>query len=512
MVLDSKSTIKSLRGEYKFRKTVITVAIYTASLFTVASLTFGIVQNTELLTFFVLIAITAILAVELLVYKIRPYIQHPILRMQKMEKRLSAVNKEVEKREKYLKDLQVSAFGLAKYVKQENIETILSKISNVVGVENVNLWLSSGTDLVLAADWGADAKSPASLKIPLSEKSGAAYSFKTGKTIVSKDASKDSRLNPMLVKQYSTRNLVCTPLKIGNDVIGILVAVNKKQGIFTRFDVNYLKGTAYPLATAIQNANLASEINKRLEEERYFITDLAHNLKTPLTSVRGELELAARGHWKKLELTQTITQAVSTIEQISKTLERSMRLAYYEMKGESGKEFDLEKVTNEVFEVSNLVASQKDIKFSYKTHGAVKVLGEEQRISQAILCILDNAIKYTPNGGRVDLSLAKKNDMAEIIISDSGYGIEKEDIDMIFKRFWKGKVADDDGTGLGLSIANSIVSAHGGQIKVKSQKNQGTTFTILLPLVGSNIRPRELGTNFSSGQNRLFTTKPALNN
>lgn len=513
MVLDSKLTTKSLTEENKFRRTIVTIAIYTASLFTVAVIGFGIVQNRELLTFVTLLTITAVLAVEALVFSIKPYINQPTMRMHKMEKKLSNVTREIDRREKYLKDLQISAYGLARFVKQENIQNVLSKIADVVGVENINLWLSSGTDLVLAADWGINAKSPASIKIPISDKSGATYSFKTGKTLVSKDASKDKRLNAFLIKQYATKSIVCTPLKIGTEIIGILVAINKKHGTFTRFDVNYLKGTAYPLATAIQNANLASEIDKKLEEERYFITDLAHNLKTPLTSLRGELELAAGGSINKSAVTRTIAHSLVTIEQISRTLERSMKLAYYEMKGEEGKEFDLEKVTSEVFEMTNMVASQKNIKFSYKTHGSIKVVGEEERIFQAILCILDNAIKYTPDGGSVDMTVGKKSNIAEIIISDTGHGIDKQDIDMIFKRFWKGKTADvENSIGLGLSIANSIITAHGGQISVKSQLEQGTKFTILLPLRGIRHSLGEAKNTFSSSADELFTTKPALNN
>lgn len=512
MVLDSKSTIKSSEGEYRFRKTVITVATYTAILLTAALISFGVVQNSEILTFSVLIVVTAILAVEAIVYTIRPYIRQPTIRMQKIEKRLANVNREIEKKEKYLKELESSAYGLARFVKEENIGEILSKIAVAADVENVNLWLSGGTDLVLAADWGVNATSPGSVKIPLSAKSGATYSFKTGKTIISQDASKDSRLSSTLARVYDIRNMVCIPLKVGGEVIGVLVAKNKKHGAFTRFDVNYLRGARYPLATAVQNVNLVHEMDRRLEEERYFITDLAHYLKTPLTSLRSELELAISGGKKRNQLIQVITHGVETIEKISRTLERSMKLAYYEMTNQKGSEFDLEKVTGEVFEMSNLVASQKNIKFSYKSHGPLAVVGEEDKVFQAVLCILDNAIKYTPQGGRVDLSLAKMGNMAHITISDTGYGIEKEEMEMIFKRFWRGKASDGDSSiGLGLSIANSIISAHRGQIKVKSEPNRGTRFTILLPLAASGAGSAKANSYNDEGQT-LFSAKPALNN
>ena len=116
----------------------------------------------------------------------------------------------------------------------------------------------------------------------------------------------------------------------------------------------------------------------------------------------------------------------------------------------------------------------------------VYVLGDEDRLRQLILNLIDNAIKYTPVGGTVSLSLSKSDGVAEIEVSDTGVGIAMEDLPRVFDRFYrvdKARSRNLGGSGLGLSIARWIAQAHGGSIRVDSQSGEGSTFTISLPVL-----------------------------
>ena len=110
-------------------------------------------------------------------------------------------------------------------------------------------------------------------------------------------------------------------------------------------------------------------------------------------------------------------------------------------------------------------------------------MGDENRIKQLVVILIDNAIKYTPPKGTVGMSLINNGSSIEIIIEDTGVGIEKEHIDNIFKRFYKARSSSGESTGLGLSIADWIVKEHNGTIKVESSKDKGTTFSIILPKI-----------------------------
>jgi two-component system OmpR family sensor kinase len=147
----------------------------------------------------------------------------------------------------------------------------------------------------------------------------------------------------------------------------------------------------------------------------------------------------------------------------------------------------------------------------------VTVLGDADRLKQLFLNLVDNAIKYTPEGGSVELSLSKKGGWAQFEVCDTGIGIPPENLSHIFDRFYrvdKARARAHGGSGLGLSIAKWIAQAHGGAIRVKSQIGEGTTFTVTIPIYEPISKPvvveakqpertrpslRGLGTNFRRG-------------
>jgi two-component system, OmpR family, sensor kinase len=118
----------------------------------------------------------------------------------------------------------------------------------------------------------------------------------------------------------------------------------------------------------------------------------------------------------------------------------------------------------------------------------VRIWGDGDRLRQLLLNLVDNAIKYTPAGGRVALSLSQEDGQARIEVADTGVGITEEDLHLIFERFYrvdKSRGRVQGGSGLGLSIAKWVAEAHGGHIEVISQEGEGTTFTVLLPMMNT---------------------------
>jgi signal transduction histidine kinase len=112
------------------------------------------------------------------------------------------------------------------------------------------------------------------------------------------------------------------------------------------------------------------------------------------------------------------------------------------------------------------------------------VIGDRDRLKQLMLNLVSNALKFTPEGGRVDVQVAAANGEIEVLVNDSGRGIGPEDLPHVFERFYRAdrsRTRGSGGTGLGLAIAKHIVEAHGGRISVSSQPNAGTTFKVTLP-------------------------------
>ena len=140
------------------------------------------------------------------------------------------------------------------------------------------------------------------------------------------------------------------------------------------------------------------------------------------------------------------------------------------------------------------------------------IMGDEDRLKQLILNLVDNAIKYTLPGGMVRLSLAKDSGWAQLIVSDTGIGIPAEDLPHIFERFYrvdKARSRAQGGSGLGLAIAKWVVQAHGGAIKVDSTVGAGTTFTVTLPIYQP---PGRLNSSNGEAAEVEIKTRPGLRN
>lgn len=235
--------------------------------------------------------------------------------------------------------------------------------------------------------------------------------------------------------------------------------------------------------------DLTRAINQTLERlERLFraqqrlLADVSHELRTPLTAVRGNLDLMRRMGEADPESLAIVQEEVDRMTRLVGDL---LLLARADAGGLplARQSVELDNVFFEVYRQVGVL--QRSVEVTVVEVDQVCVLGDADRLKQLLINLVDNAIKYTPEGGEVQLSLSKSNGWACVEIADTGIGIPEEDLPYIFDRFYrvdKARSRPQGGSGLGLSIAKWIAQAHGGDIEVTSQVGKGTTFTVLLPV------------------------------
>ena len=225
------------------------------------------------------------------------------------------------------------------------------------------------------------------------------------------------------------------------------------------------------LGTTI-NAML-TRLHESFAQVRQFSADASHELRTPLTIMRGEIELALRNPKNPEEYRAVLESSLEEIMRMTAIIDNLLVLA----KADQGRyhadfsEVDLGALVRELYEDSEVLAERKDIRVALRETADIRIVGDRLRLRQLILNLIDNAIKYTPQGGRVTLALGRENGSARIEVSDTGIGIPAEEQAKIFDRFYrvdKARSRELGGSGLGLSIAKWIAELHRGTITVRS--------------------------------------------
>lgn len=225
------------------------------------------------------------------------------------------------------------------------------------------------------------------------------------------------------------------------------------------------------------------------KSRREFVANVSHEMRTPLTSIKGacetilsdpEMEPDMKGFFLNMAVDECdrMTRIVSDLLVLS-------RLDNKRTQWNIGR-FDLDRTLVHLCDVMRVDADAHSHKLAYITEGALpEITGDKERIEQVLINIMSNAIKYTPDGGEIEVIARRLNGGVEIRVRDSGIGIPDEDIPHLFERFYrveKSRTSETGGTGLGLAIAKEIVEAHGGSISVESKLNEGTTIIIQLPI------------------------------
>jgi heavy metal sensor kinase len=244
---------------------------------------------------------------------------------------------------------------------------------------------------------------------------------------------------------------------------------------------------------------LSTSLNRmitRLEEAfqhiSRFSADASHELRTPLTILRGELEAMAGQPQLAPEVRETIGSALEETERLGKIVESLLAISRLDA-GEARMErveFDLAELARTTSEQMRLLAEDKNISLDCDAATPVEVVGDRARLKQVVVNLLDNAIKYTPAGGSVQVTVSAANGSALLEVADDGPGIPAEALPHLFERFYrvdKARSRQMGGAGLGLSIVKSICAAHGGRVEVQSVEGRGSRFQVAIPL---SARPK----------------------
>ncbi|MEJ2050299.1 MAG: HAMP domain-containing sensor histidine kinase, partial [Calditrichota bacterium] len=232
--------------------------------------------------------------------------------------------------------------------------------------------------------------------------------------------------------------------------------------------------------------NLMGHVKNKVEEQREFFAEAVHQIKSPLAILRANWEEELNNPKLPENFRGKLAQNIETITRMSQLINKMLLLSQTEISG-SNLTFlpvRLDDLLAEIVEETRILAESKDQKIIIKNLPETKVNGDRDRLYQLYFNIIDNAIKYTPEKGKITISGKVENNIAIIDIKDTGPGIPVEELSLIFKRFYR--VRNDNtnkisGNGLGLSICKLISELHRGTINVISDSEKGSTFRILLP-------------------------------
>jgi signal transduction histidine kinase len=227
-------------------------------------------------------------------------------------------------------------------------------------------------------------------------------------------------------------------------------------------------------------------VRRSFERQREFVADASHELRTPLTVIRTNAET--------LSVVNPSDDAVDDIVQesayMTRLLDDLLMLAGSDQEGIelSLGRVDLAELARSAARAAAKLAADAGLTFDAIVDGALMVRADAERMREVLLILLDNAVKYTPRGGRVTLSARKERGDAIVGVDDTGVGVRAEEIPRLFDRFYrvdKARSRAQGGAGLGLSIAREIMDAHGGTLQFKSEPGKGSSVTMRLPLASS---------------------------
>ncbi len=237
---------------------------------------------------------------------------------------------------------------------------------------------------------------------------------------------------------------------------------------------------------------MISRLEDAINSSKQFVADASHELRTPLAVLRGELENLAQDAQLKPQTRETLGSSLEEVDRLAEIVEGLLALSRLDT-GEARAEwvrFDLAALVATTADQMSLLAEDKHITVVCDSSERVMIEGDQARLKQVVVNLLDNAIKYTPNGGRIKLKITQEDGNAVLDVADDGIGIPPEALPHVFKRFFRvdgSRSRDQGGAGLGLSIVKSICDAHGARVEVSSTPGQGSRFRIRQPLAAEPL-------------------------
>ncbi len=383
------------------------------------------------------------------------------------------------------------------------LSTIVSRATQLAGVDGGSIWEYDETSeqfYLHATDRLPDELVEVLRATPIRKGEGALGRLAlTGEPVEIRDIADESnyqsRIREVLIR-CGYRSVLAVPLLCEDRLLGALAVIRSSPGDFAVEVVALLKTFATQSALAIQNARLFREIEDKSHQlevasqhKSEFLANMSHELRTPLNAIIGFSEVLAERMFGEVNdkqaeyLADILESGRHLLSLINDILDLS--------KIEAGR-MELEPTT---FHLPNAIENALTlVRERAQRHGITlgrtvderlgMIDADERKVKQVLLNLLSNALKFTPEGGRIDVRAAARDDAVEISVTDTGVGIAPEDQATVFEEFRQvGSAAKKvEGTGLGLAISRKFIELHGGRIWVESQVGKGSTFAFTLPL------------------------------
>ena len=239
---------------------------------------------------------------------------------------------------------------------------------------------------------------------------------------------------------------------------------------------------------------MADSVEANRDMERRLVTDVAHELRTPLMAIQSTVEAMIDGVFAADE--ERLETLNSEVRRLSRLVDALLKLSRLENRANPVEfsKVDLVEMVDTVVATHQTYVEESGLEFTYHHDPHVYVYGNADMLRQATANLISNAVRYTPEGGSVRVSVTQGELMGTIVVQDTGIGFTDEEAKNVFSRFWRadaGRTRESGGLGIGLSVVKEIADRHGGWVRAEGKPNEGARFTIYIPLYNRTMQMRK---------------------
>jgi PAS domain S-box-containing protein len=299
------------------------------------------------------------------------------------------------------------------------------------------------------------------------------------------------------LRMLGFKSYICVPLQALGRTLGAITLVASDSGHrYDEQDLELAEELARRAAVAMENARLYGAAQEAVRAREVFLSVASHELKTPLTTLLGNAQLFLRRSERERSLNERDGRSLRLVVEQAHRLNRMIGALLDLSRLQAGQlsiehaPVDLSALIQRVVEEAQTGLERHTLAY-IKPNDRLTIIGDELRLEQVIQNLVQNAIKYSPNGGLVEVRAARHGVMACVSVTDQGIGIPQTALSRLFTRFYRAPNVDPQhisGMGVGLYVVKEIVSLHGGEAEVESQEGVGSTFTICLPLADAEAQ------------------------